>query len=343
MNIYRILQINQKIKSHRIKFLGLWFLSVFDKRYLSILFDPVMACNLRCKMCYFTDPDFTKRLKGIFKDEDLPKIAAVNFKNALKIQIGCGAEPTLFKNVEKIIELASQYKIPHISMVTNGNLLTKEKITSYSQKGLNEFIISMHGVHKESYENFMDKGIYEVFHEVLENITKEKEVNKNLSLRINYTFNKDNFYEIKDFFTLFGKYSIDTIQFRPIDKIGETAYNNFSLQEIESDYSKIMQPFMEEAKFRKINVLAPTSIKRAANTNVVNNSNDSSYLTPYATCYIGPDSFWKKDFDWRNQTFSQWKKSNQWDWKIFKNIFISKKKLERINRNMLNYSVEMNG
>lgn len=343
MNIYKILKINQKIKNHRVKFLGLWFLSVFNKRYLSIQFDPVLACNLRCKMCYFTDSDLVKKMKGIFKDEDLPKIAAVNFKNALKIQIGCGAEPTLFKNVEKIITLANQYQIPHISMVTNGNLLTKEKISNYSQNGLNEFILSMHGVYKESYENFMDKGKYEIFHEVLESISKEKETNKNLSLRINYTFNKDNFYEIKDFFSFFGKYDIDTIQFRPIDKIGETAYNNFNLQEIEEDYSKIIQEFINEAKNRKINVLAPTSIKRATGTNVVNNSNDSSYLVPYTICYISPDSFWKKDFDWRNQTFSQWKKDNHWNWKIFKNIFISKKKLDKINRNMLNYSVEMYG
>lgn len=343
MNIYKLLQINQKINNHRIKFFGLWLLSIFNKRYLSIQFDPVLACNLRCKMCYFTDPNFTKKLKGIFKEEDLPKIASVNFKNALKIQIGCGAEPTLFKNIDKIIELACQYKIPHISMVTNGNLLTKQDISTYSEKGLHEFIISMHGVYKDTYENFMDKGNYDIFHKVLENISLEKKNNPKLSLRINYTFNKDNFYEIKDFFKWFGQYDINTIQFRPIDKIGETAYNNFSLKEIEQDYSKIMQVFGVEAQLRKINVLAPTSIKRDEEHNVVQNKNNSSYLVPYATCYIAPDFFWKENFDWKNQTFHQWKKENHWDWKLFKNIFISRKKLDQINRNMLNYSVEMNG
>jgi len=124
-----ILKFNNSIKSHRIKFLGLWLLSVFNKRYLAIQLDPVLACNLRCKMCYFTDEEYVKKnMKGIFTLEDLNKIAKINFKNALKLQIGCGAEPTLFKHNTTLIELAKHYKIPYISMVTNGNLLTENDI-----------------------------------------------------------------------------------------------------------------------------------------------------------------------------------------------------------------------
>ena len=132
MNIYKILKLNQSIKSHRIKFLGLWLLSISNKRYLSIQFDPVLACNLRCKMCYFTDNEIVKKLKGIFKKEDLEILAKINYKNALRLQIGCGAEPTLFKHVTDIIKLGKEYKIPHISLITNGNLLTEKDVVDYS-------------------------------------------------------------------------------------------------------------------------------------------------------------------------------------------------------------------
>ncbi len=188
MNIYSILKLNNIIKSHRIKFLGLWLLDLLDQRYLGLYMDPVMACNLRCKMCYFTDQNYVKTvMKGIMKEDDIAFLAKINFKNALKLQIGCGAEPTLFKHNLKLIETAKKYKIPYISMVTNGNLLSEEDVVKFSSSGLNEFILSLHGVHKSSYEDFMDKGDYQKFHEVLQFITNEKKRNPKLVLRINYT------------------------------------------------------------------------------------------------------------------------------------------------------------
>ena len=339
-----ILKFNNSIKSHRIKFLGLWLLSVFNKRYLAIQLDPVLACNLRCKMCYFTDEEYVKKnMKGIFTLEDLNKIAKINFKNALKLQIGCGAEPTLFKHNTTLIELAKHYKIPYISMVTNGNLLTENDIIDFSNAGLNEFIISMHGVTKETYEDMMGKAKYEKFHEILENISAEKKRNPNLRLRINYTFNEDNFFEIKQFFERYGHYKIDIIQLRPIDKIGETTYSNFSLKNIEADYSEVLNFLNCEAKKRGITLLAPMSIIRDENVSlVIESNNNSSYLKPYTYCYGSPKFYWKNDFDWKKETFSCWKKRHHWNYQLFKNIFISKNKLEKPNRNMLNYSIEMN-
>ena len=78
MDIYKILKFNNSIKSHRIKFLGLWILSILNKRYLAVQIDTVMACNLRCKMCYFTDENYVKNnMKGMFSLEDLDAIAKI--------------------------------------------------------------------------------------------------------------------------------------------------------------------------------------------------------------------------------------------------------------------------
>lgn len=344
MDIYKILKINNYIKSHRIKFFGLWLLSVLDKRYLAIQFDPVLACNLRCKMCYFTDDDFVKKnMKGIFQEKDLEDLAKVNFKNALKLQIGCGAEPSLFKHNTQLINIAKRYKIPYISMVTNGNLLEQQDISDFATAGLNEFILSMHGVTKETYEDLMDKGVYEKFHAVLQHITEEKKQHPNLKLRINYTFNEDNFHQLKDFFKVYGDYAIDIIQLRPIDKIGETTYDNFSLKSLEKDYEAISHFLKTESSKRGITLLFPKSISRDENESlVVKTDNNSSYLMPYTYCYVSPKYYWKNDFNWREETFAAWKKRNNWDLQLFKNIFISKKELEKPNRNMLNYSVELN-
>jgi molybdenum cofactor biosynthesis enzyme MoaA len=344
MDIYKILKFNNYIKSHRIKFLGLWLLSVLNKRYLAIQLDPVLACNLRCKMCYFTDEEYVRNnMKGIFKEENMEEIARVIFKNALKLQIGCGAEPTLFKHNTKLIEIAKNHRVPYISMITNGNLLEREDVANFANAGLDEFILSMHGVTKETYEDLMDKGIYEKFHSVLQSITEQKKNNPKLRLRINYTFNQDNFHELKDFFKVYDQYAIDVIQLRPIDKIGETTYNEFSLKKIEKDYFEISDFLKNEAQKRKITLLYPQSIYRNETESLkVKTQNDSSYLIPYTYCYVSPTYFWKDDFDWKTETFSNWKKRNNWNITLLKNAFNSKKKLDETNRNMLNYSVEIN-
>ena len=344
MDIYKILKFNNAIKSHRIKFFGLWLLSVLNKRYLAIQLDPVLACNLRCKMCYFTDNDYVKQhMKGIFKEEDLEALAKVNFKNALKLQIGCGAEPTLFKHNTKLIKLAKQHKIPYISMITNGNLLERKDVADFAEAGLNEFIFSMHGVSKEKYEDLMDKGVYEKFHDALAFISEQKKMHPQLRLRINYTFNQDNFHELEDFFSVYGKYAIDIIQLRPIDKIGETTYNNFSLKNIEPDYVRISSLMQSESSKRGITLLYPKSISRDENESlIVKTDNNSSYLLPYTYCYVSPKFYWQDDFDWRAESWSNWKKRHQWNAELFRNIFISKATLNKPNRNMLNYSVEIN-
>ncbi|HMI06813.1 MAG TPA: radical SAM protein [Flavobacterium sp.] len=344
MDIYKLLKFNNYIKNHRIKFLGLWLLSVLDKRYLAIQMDPVLACNLRCKMCYFTDNEYVKQnMKGMFKEEDLEAIAKVNFKNALKLQIGCGAEPTLFKHNTKLIEIAKRYKVPYISMITNGNLLERKDVADFANAGLNEFIFSMHGVSKEKYEDLMDKGVYEKFHDALAFITDQKKTNPGLRLRINYTFNEDNFHELEDFFKVYGQYGIDIIQLRPIDKIGETTYNNFSLKNIENDYDRISGIMKTESEKRGITLLFPKSISRNEQESlVVETGNNSSYLMPYTYCYVSPKFFWNDNFDWRNESWAGWKKRHAWNSELFRNIFISKTELEKPNRNMLNYSVEIN-
>jgi len=344
MDIYKLLKFNNAIKSHRIKFLGLWLLSVLNKRYLAIQMDPVLACNLRCKMCYFTDSDYVKKnMKGMFKEEDLEALAKVNFKNALKLQIGCGAEPTLFKHNTKLIEIAKRHKVPYISMITNGNLLERKDVADFAAAGLNEFIFSMHGVSKEKYEDLMDKGVYETFHAALAFITDQKKTHPELRLRINYTFNQDNFHELEDFFKVYDQYAIDIIQLRPIDKIGETTYNNFSLKNIEKDYVRISGMMHAECEKRGITLMYPKSIQRnEAQSLIVKTDNDSSYLTNFTYCYVSPKFFWKEGFDWRTDSWADWQKRNHWNANLFRNIFISRKELEKPNRNMLNYSVEIN-
>ncbi|MDG4715140.1 radical SAM protein [Winogradskyella marincola] len=334
MNIYKLLQLNRKIKSHRIKFLGLFLLHKFNKRYLAVNLDPVLACNLRCKMCYFTDADYVKTLKGQFKEDDLERVANAIFHRALKLQIGCGTEPTLYKNLEKIVALGKQHKVPYISITTNANLLTKEKIEPLLKAGINEFTISLHGVTKESYESFMKKASYEKFQNAL-NAFVELKKDYDFKVRINYTFNKDNFYELKDFFRHFNGKSFDILQLRPIQKIGNTEYNDFDVSSLESDYINLIKNVRQQCSNHHITLMAPN------NLSVLKGKNDSSFVFDYTFCYISPNKFWKEGFNWREESFNNFSKKIGWSKLLFSNIFKSKSQLRSLS-NKLNYEIEFN-
>ena len=325
------------IKNHRLKFLGLWLLHTFSKRYLSVNFDPVNACNLKCKMCYFTDEQYVKKLKGVFDKEDLALWAQRILPRALKLQVGCGTEPTLYKHLDAVFALAQQNKVPHISLTTNANLLEKDSLEKWIQKGLNEIIVSLHGVYQNSYEFFMGKGDYEKFKTSLQIITELKQVYPHLTLRINYTFNEDNFLELRDFFKVFGSYSIDIIQLRPIRKLGETEYHNFKLDQIFPIYKEILEGFKVQSKARKITLIATDQIDKLQNRN-----NEESLIFQYTYCYISPTAFWHPDFKWRTESFNAYSKRTDWGQQIFCNIFKSKAQMKSMQNEHLNYDIDLN-
>jgi len=335
MKFYHLLKLNRYLKNHRIKFLGIWLLHKLNKRYLAVNFDPVMACNLRCKMCYFTDENYVRKLKGVFPEDDLERLADVLFERALKLQIGCGTEPSLYKKLSKIVTLGKKKGVPYISLTTNANLLNKELIRDLAIEGLDEFTISLHGINKEEYEDFMGKASYEKFCNALSTISNIKSEFPNLKLRINYTFNKDNFYSLNHFFEYFGKYNIDVIQIRPIKKIGETEYNNFDISSLSEDYDLMIANIEKECTARGIILLANKSFN-----NLTKEDNFSSLIYNYTYCYVSPSHFWKKDFDWKNESFNSFSRKINWGKDLFSKVFKSKRQmLELESKISLNYDI----
>lgn len=334
MKVYSLLKLNRFVKNPRLKLLGLFILHQLNRRYLAVHFDPVNACNLRCKMCYFTDDDYIKKLRGTFDKNEIPLLGKAVLKNALKLQIGCGTEPTLYNDLEDIFKIAKHYQVPHISLTTNANLLTEEKLKIWIQNGLNEIIVSLHGIYQDTYENFMQKGDYHKFLNSLQIISNIKEQYPDLSLRINYTFNEDNFNELKDFFTVFGTYKINTLQLRPIQKLGNTSYQNFDMKEIIPVYEDTIKEIKEVCKKKNITLIAASSAK-----NLISTKNPQSIIYNYTYCYISPTDFWHKDFDWKNETYNEYATRKKISLKLLQNVFASSKKIKSLQTDNLNYNI----
>jgi len=334
MNYYRLLKLNGIIKNQRIKFLGLYILHKLGRRYLAVHFDPVMACNLRCKMCYFTDADYVKKLKGVFKKEDLPILTNAILGRAIKLQVGCGTEPTLYKNLAAVFKAGKDAGVPHISMTTNANLIKEDELIDWVENGLSEITVSLHGVYKATYEEMMGRGDYDKFMNALFIIQNLKSTYPQLRLRINYTFNEDNFDELNDFWKIFDNIKIDTLQIRPIMRIGATAYNNFSLEKIFPKYLSTYKYLINKAKEKGTVIMIPTLNQLSEDRKSV-----QSIIRDYTYCYISPNYFWRPDMNFRKETFDQFADRTGWAKEIWRNIFTSKKRLSNLKNEALNYDL----
>jgi len=279
-------------------------------------------------MCYFSDEEKRKAKKGLFAQEDLARIAEVIFPQTLKLQIGCGAEPSLFKHNTEIIRLGKQYGISYISLTTNANLLSSEDIEKWLEAGLNEFTFSLHGIKKETYEFLMHGASYDKFITVLQAISAAKSLYPNFKLRINYTVCEQNIEELIAFFDAFGDIKVDILQVRPLQDIGGEIKSIKNKKAFNERFNSITQILKTECSKRGITYIAPLHLDETPKKNKSNSIFDSVY------CYISPRYFWQ-NIDWQNETFRQYAKRTHYASLLFKNIFSQKKPTE----DKLNYDI----
>lgn len=334
MNVYSLLRLANNFKHPRIKLFGIYLLHTFRRRYIGLFFDPVLACNLRYKMCHFSDDEHRRKMRGSLTLDQMKMFGDAFFHRALKLQIGCGAEPLVHKDLPALIALAKEKKVPWISVTTNANLMTEDLLMKCLESGLNEITISMHGVKKETYEYFMDNAKYEKFVEVLRLMTKAKEKYK-YTIRVNYTINEDNVDELEDFFDVFGDIGFDIIQLRPIANFGDTTYHNFSHDRIIEKYDNTIQKVKDEANRRNIMCIAPLKEQLV----VSDNKNDNSIVFDGLYYSITPELPWRGDFELGKETFESYSKRKKLGKRLFKSIFQKSNNMNRKKR-QLNYTID---
>lgn len=309
MDIYRLLKTFGCIRSPRIKLLGLWGLHVTRRRYIGIFLDPVLSCNLRCRMCYFSDPERRKELHGSLTETEMQQIASALFHRALKLQIGCGAEPTLYRSLPWLVRLGKEYGIPYVSLTTNGQLLDIKSLHALAEAGLDELTLSLHGITQKTYEQLMQGARFDKFLSLLRTVKDIHMDFPQLKIRINYTLNADNVQELARFDEVFSEIPVNILQLRPIQKIGNTDYRNFSMQPLLDAYDDILLPLVEKCKQRGIVCLIPTRKNLLALTEQSGmkiKSPREQALENLTYCNITPGHIWQKDFHTAADTFESY-------------------------------------
>jgi len=298
-----LLRLNRLLPA-RLKFAAALAADIVGARHLVVRLDPIIACNLKCGMCYFSDEKFLPPGPARrFTKEDIDRLAEMFFPQALQVHIGCGTEPTMFKGYPALVEVARKHKVPFIGFTTNGQLLTAGHLRSMIESGLSEITLSTHGVRKETYERLMAGSSFDRYHANLRMLVDLKKALKTdrPRIRINYTVNSSNLAELPEFFTRFDDYGISVLQVRPMADIGDTAYRWEDLSAHATEFNDTVALLAEECRARDITLLAGTVDPQAVNT----------YASVYEVAVmrvLDPNMTWTPDFDFRAMTYREYKK-----------------------------------
>jgi molybdenum cofactor biosynthesis enzyme MoaA len=306
-NIYRLLRLNRALGSERAIYAAAATAHTMRLRHLVLRFDPVLACNLRCTMCYFSDPEYVRANKGRFTMQEVERIADLMFPRALMVVFGCGTEPTMWKDWPELVRIAKDRGVPNVGMTTNAQLITSDQIEKLIDYGLDEITISLHGVRRETYNRFMVKSDFDTLHRVLRdlNAAKTRRGVSRPGLRINYTVNSDNMQELTEFYEAFGDYRPAVLQIRPVMDIEGEYRTMLSAADI-TRFNEIAGLLREQSAARGVtylvNTLDPTYVKQGA----------GGLALKSAYRYINPKTVWRDDFDWRNETYDAFCKRIGW-------------------------------
>ena len=172
---------------------------------IDVMVESTNQCNLKCIMCYHADPDipFQQDGRAKYMGMDLfKKVVDECAENGIySMKLSFRGEPFMNKRFPDMIRYAKSKNIMEVSTLTNATLLNAELAKNVIDSGLDQLIISMDGLTKETYEKIRVKSNYDV---VMENVHRFIELRggekKKPFIRIQYTEVPENRHETADFY-----------------------------------------------------------------------------------------------------------------------------------------------
>ncbi len=133
--------------------------------------EPTSICNLRCTMCFQVDEKLSKSRDNMgFMDFNLYKqiIDDATANDLCAIVLASRGEPTLHKDIFKMIRYAKDQGILDVKMNTNATRLTPDRSRELLESGLDTLVFSVDAAVKEDFERIR---VGAKFEKVVENIT----------------------------------------------------------------------------------------------------------------------------------------------------------------------------
>lgn len=157
------------------------------------------SCNLKCEFCSIKAGSYNETI-SLTKIKEIIDEAIQYGLNDLHLT---GGEPTLRADLEEIVEYAVSKKL-NVRLITNGTLLSKERLDSLYEHGLKSIMISIDG--REKYHDKV-RGINGTFKKAYDTILYALE--KGMFVRVNSVAWRDNCEEILELLDIFNELKVN--------------------------------------------------------------------------------------------------------------------------------------
>ena len=186
-------------------FLGRLEECLYFPKYFEI--ETVNFCNARCIMC--TIGAWQGRKKKVMSEDLFSKFAKEVSSYSDWIETVCLArdgEPTLDPQLVSRVRMLKQAGIKKVTFSTNGQLLAKRLSEELIRAGLDDIMVSLDGITKETFEKIRLRLNYEtVLNNTLELIRLRNTINPQMSIRVRMIVINENRHEVDDWLDFWGK------------------------------------------------------------------------------------------------------------------------------------------
>lgn len=191
-----------------------------DGRFLVLYMDQNNKCNLKCRMCGFSDA----RVDAVPK-YDMPRgvferIAAELFPRANYVCLSILTEPFMTRDFPDRLALVRAGGVPFSDIITNGTLLDERSIAKILEAGITRLIFSIDGGTKEVFEAIRTGARFET---VIRNLRLVLRMRGSglPQLRINHVLSEPNIDHFDDFLALVEDLHPEQIAVRTVSKMSE--------------------------------------------------------------------------------------------------------------------------
>jgi len=205
-----------------------WRPETSAERFLSVFMDQNNRCNLKCKMCGFSDARV-----GAVPKYDMPRwlfdsIASQVFPHTRFLCLSLMTEPFMTRDFADRLESVRRFEVPYSEIITNGTLLNEPKIGKILDAGITRLTFSIDGATAEIFESIR---IGARFEDVLGNFRLVQSMREDRRsalprLRVNHVLSELNIDRFDDFLGL-----VETIQAEEIGVRTVSRMSNALIQE----------------------------------------------------------------------------------------------------------------
>ncbi len=176
---------------------------LYFPKYFEI--ETINACNAKCIMCSIND---WKKKKTVMNDELFEKFVREVSDYSDWIETIClnrDGEPTLDKQLAKRVKMLKNEGIKKVTLTTNAQLLSSELASELIDNGLDDIMISIDGIKKETYEKIRVGLDYEtVLNNTLQLIKIRNDKNSDMTIRIRLVIIDENRDEVDEWLEYWG-------------------------------------------------------------------------------------------------------------------------------------------